>query len=129
MPVPVTATIACLLAVLHLLLEARVIQLRWKHRVSLGAGGVGQLDRAIRGHGNLVEHAPMFLALSLLGEMRGAALWPLAAIGGVFVLGRAGHAVCFALTRANLVLRMSSMVLTLVAFVAMLLLTAATLLA
>lgn len=120
MAIPVTTAVACLLGLLFLILEGRVIRLRWRHRVSLGSGEVRALERAIRGHGNLVEHAPLYLALSLLAEMQGASFVVLATAGAAFVIGRYAHGICFAFLRANLILRMGGMILTLLSFAAVL---------
>ena len=87
-----TAVLASLLALMFIKLSFDVIKLRRKNKVSLGAGGVDELDRAIRAHGNFAEYVP--LGLSLLGalELNGAPLALVALLGALLVLGRYFHA-------------------------------------
>lgn len=119
MPVPVTAVVASLLAFLYLGLAARVIQLRYRRRTSLGDGGHEDLRQAIRGHGNFSEYAPIFLVLLLAGELQGLGVPVLGFLGALFVLGRALHGYCFAFTAMNFALRRHGMVLTVAAIALM----------
>lgn len=61
MSIPVTGLAAALCGLLLLLLALRISQLRLRHKVSLGDKGIPELLRAIRVHGNTVEHVPVFL--------------------------------------------------------------------
>lgn len=121
MYIPVSTALICALALIHLLLSARVISLRYAARVSLGDGGDPRLMRAMRGHGNLVEYAPIFVLLVLVGEIQGLPVWLLAGLAIVFTLGRAMHAICFALLRSSMALRAGGMLLTLASMLLMLL--------
>ena len=83
---------AAILALIYIGLSARVIRGRGLHRVSLGSGGVDDMQRRIRAHGNFAEYVPLTLLMILIDEMRG--LTPLAVhllcLG--LLLGRLSHA-------------------------------------
>lgn len=51
-------------------LAIKVIQFRWKHKTSLGDGGVEELQRAVRAHGNLAENVPPFAIIIFLLEFQ-----------------------------------------------------------
>ena len=89
----ITGFYAGLIALLAVALAARVVRLRLRHKVGIGDGGIPELARAIRAHGNLIEYAPLVLVLLLIAEL-GAALpaaW-LHVAGAVIVGGRLLHA-------------------------------------
>ena len=88
----IIALYAGLAALLLLVLKVNVIRLRWRHRVGLGDGNEPELQRAIRMHGNFVEHAPTALILILLVEMAGYAGWIVHLLGASLVFGRVAHA-------------------------------------
>ena len=87
-----TAVFASILALMFIKLSFDVISLRRKSKISLGAGGIDELDRAIRAHGNFAEYVP--LGLFLLGalELNGAPLELVALLGVLLVVGRYFHA-------------------------------------
>ena len=87
-----TAVFASILALMFIKLSFDVIALRRKNKISLGAGGIEELDRAIRAHGNFAEYVP--LGLFLLGalELNGAPLALVALLGALLVVGRYFHA-------------------------------------
>lgn len=92
MLLPISLTAAGALALLHVWLSARVIQVRAKSRILLGDGGSEPLLRRMRAHVNFAENAPLFLILLILLELAGVwslALW-IATI--LFVLARICHA-------------------------------------
>ena len=62
-----TAVFASILALMFIKLSLGVIALRRKNKVSLGAGGVDELERAMRAHGNFAEYVP--LGLFLMGAL------------------------------------------------------------
>lgn len=89
----ITGLYAALTALLVVGLGARVARLRMRHRVGLGDGGIVELQRAIRVHGNLVEYAPLALLLLLICEL--SAALPAAglhACGLAIIAGRVLHA-------------------------------------
>lgn len=112
----ITGIYAALLAVLLLILSIRVIALRgnpvfaW---FAFAPGGKEGLQRAIRGHGNLTEYAPIFLLLMLIAELNGMAAGSLHAYGVTFLLGRLMHGVCFGFLKRSLPLRIGGTALTL----------------
>jgi uncharacterized membrane protein YecN with MAPEG domain len=71
-------------------LAAHVVPLRMRHRVGIGDGGQPTLARAIRAHGNFIEHAPLLLLIAQLSRALPAT--GLHAAGAVIVIGRALHA-------------------------------------
>ncbi len=89
----VTPIYAGLLAVLFIVLSARVISRRIAAGVSLGDGGDALLMRRIRVQGNFAEYAPFGVLLLAVAELSGAApLW-LHLCGVVLVVGRISHAI------------------------------------
>lgn len=92
MAITVTALYAGLNAILLIALSIFVVTLRGKHKVDLGAGGVPQLDRAIRVHGNFIEYVPFALLLLLILELNQAATWLLHLLGAALTLARIAHA-------------------------------------
>jgi uncharacterized membrane protein YecN with MAPEG domain len=90
---PLSALYAGLLALLLLLLAARVSLLRSKLNVGTGHGNDASLARAIRVHGNAVEWILPMLALFLIAEIDGASRGFLHVCGATFVIARIGHAV------------------------------------
>jgi uncharacterized membrane protein YecN with MAPEG domain len=88
----VTATFASLLALMFIKLSFVVIGFRRKNKVSLGAGGVDELERAIRAHGNFAEYVPLGLFLIGALELNGAPQAVVAILGALLVVGRYFHA-------------------------------------
>jgi uncharacterized membrane protein YecN with MAPEG domain len=111
MPI-LTAAYGSILALFFVALSIRVIQLRYKHQVSLGDGGAAQLERAIRAQGNCAEYAPIALLLMLFCELLSGPAWLIHAVGVVLVAGRLAHGVCFACMESSMVLRRAGMLLT-----------------
>lgn len=88
----VTAIFASLLAAIYLKLTLHVIALRRQNKVSIGNGGVSELERAIRSHGNFSEYTPIALILMACLELNGAMAWLVALFGLTFTAGRVFHA-------------------------------------
>lgn len=65
---PTTTLTACLLAVIFIIISAKIIRLRYQHKVSIGAQNHEELERAIRAHGNFAEYTPILLILMLCAE-------------------------------------------------------------
>ena len=61
---------AAALALLYIGLSARVISGRGLHRINLGSGGIDDMERRIRMHGNFAEYVPLTLLLLLMDELR-----------------------------------------------------------
>lgn len=92
MSVPITTLYASLLGLLLIALAVPVIRLRRVNRIGVGDGGNQDLLRAIRVHGNAVEHVPIALILMLVYELNQGSPAVLHAYGGLFFLARALHA-------------------------------------
>jgi hypothetical protein len=88
----VTALYAGLCGILLLLLSARVVRLRLRHRVGIGVGQQPELERAVRVQGNFTEYVPLVLLLLALLEYRGGPAWALHAAGAGLLVGRLLHA-------------------------------------
>jgi hypothetical protein len=112
MNIPVTTILASLLAVVFLVLSLRVIRLRVEKKVAHGDGGDEELRRAIRGHANWAEYAPIGILLVLFAELQSVNIILLAALAAAFALGRSFHAYGFAFTAGNVFLRVRGMQLT-----------------
>ena len=107
---------AALLGIWLIVLSLRVIALRGNPAFKwFGFGNLGDvsLQRAIRGHGNLIEYAPIFLILLYFVETSGFSVTAIHWYGSVFVLGRLMHGVCFGFLEKNMFLRVAGTVLTL----------------
>jgi len=87
-----TAVFSSILALMFIKLSLGVIALRRKNKVSLGAGGVDELDRAIRAHGNFAEYVPLGLFLIGALELNGAPLELVGLLGLLLIAGRYFHA-------------------------------------
>ena len=103
-----------LMAVFHAI---KVIQLRWKFRISIGDGGVEELTRAVRVFGNFTEYVPIGLILLIGCELVQSPVWYLHLTGGSVVLGRCLHAIGMSKPRGGRNPRIVGMMLTLISFV------------
>jgi len=74
------------------LLALNISRLRISEKVANGDGNNVELKKAIRAHGNGVEHVVVFALLILALESGSAPSTLLAALVGVFTLGRLAHA-------------------------------------
>ncbi|MFQ5563932.1 MAG: MAPEG family protein [Parvularculaceae bacterium] len=78
-------------ALLLIYLSYRVGKARSTHKIDLGDGGVEDVQRAIRTHGNYTEYAPLAL-IGLFGlAMLGAPASFIHGLGGIFFFGRIAH--------------------------------------
>jgi uncharacterized membrane protein YecN with MAPEG domain len=80
---------------------------------AFGNDGQESLQRAIRGHGNLIEYAPIFLILMLVAEMGGLKETALHSYGIVFLVARLMHGLCFGFLKHSMILRVGGTTLTL----------------
>jgi uncharacterized membrane protein YecN with MAPEG domain len=117
----VTLTFATILSVFMLILSVRVLDLRGSPVTKAFHSTEREidqrvLDRAIRGHGNLIEYAPLFLILMLALELSDASKYWLYVNGSIFTLGRTMHGVVFAFMKPNPFMRIGGMTLTFMGF-------------
>ncbi|MFA5120990.1 MAPEG family protein [Zavarzinia sp.] len=79
-------------------LAFRVGLMRGRYKVMLGDGGVPEVHRAIRAHGNNVEYVPLVLVLVALLELAGQPAWVIHLFGGMLLAGRILHGVGLSLS-------------------------------
>ena len=117
----VTLTFASVLSLFLIVLSFRVLDLRGSpvtkffHKPNREIDP-NDLERAIRGHGNLIEYAPLFLILMLALELSDASVTLLYISGIIFSLGRFMHGIAFSFMKKNIFLRIGGMVLTFIGF-------------
>jgi uncharacterized membrane protein YecN with MAPEG domain len=92
MKLAIVPVYAAMPGLMFLALSVRVIGVRGRSKVLLGTGGVQELERWVRAHGNFAEYSPFSLLLLALAELHGAPA--LALQGGCLCLlaGRLLHA-------------------------------------
>ena len=117
----ITLTFTTILAIFMIILAVRVLDLRGSpvtksfHKPNREIDP-NDLERAIRGHGNLIEYAPFFLILMLALELNDASVTLLYISGIIFTLGRLMHGIAFSFTKKNIFLRIGGMSLTFIGF-------------
>ena len=94
-----------------------VVRLRRQYRISIGDGGVSDLQLAIRIHGNAVEYIPLAALLLVVMEMNGADIWLIHLLGLFFFFGRLLHA--WGLRSRTMLWRRNGMILTLLTLLGM----------
>ena len=117
----VTLLFTTVLSVFMIVLAVRVLDLRGSPVTKSFHKPDRQIDpkdleRAIRGHGNLIEYAPLFLILMLALELSDASVTMLYMSGIIFTLGRLMHGIAFSFMKKNVFLRIGGMVLTFAGF-------------
>ncbi len=70
-------------------------QLRAKHKVSIGDGGILHLTRILRGHANAMENVPMAIILMFVMAGLNTPIFVLHGFGIVLTFGRFFHAMHF----------------------------------
>jgi uncharacterized membrane protein YecN with MAPEG domain len=89
MSVPVvTALYAAIIGLLAAFLAINVIRNRVGLKINDGDGGSAVMQRCIRAHANLVEHAPLALLLIGFAETLGTSKYIIHALGAVLVVAR-----------------------------------------
>lgn len=90
---PVTLATTSAMAVLAVVLAARVGAARGKYKINMGDGGNADLNCRIRTHANFVEYVPLLLVLMGLLELAGGNRTALMYAGIALVILRVLHAV------------------------------------
>ena len=117
----ITLLFTLILSLFMLILAMRVLDLRGSpvtkpfHKPNREIDP-NDLERAIRGHGNLIEYAPLFLILMLTLELSDASVTLLYIAGIIFSLGRLMHGIAFSFMKKNVFLRIGGMSLTFIGF-------------
>ncbi|MEP2987578.1 MAG: MAPEG family protein [Parasphingorhabdus sp.] len=91
MTLPVTALTAAICAIMLLLTAISTVRNRLKTSRAYGDGGHAGIVSASRSHGNLAEHAPLFVIMIALLEMARASHWPLTGLAVLFLAARTAH--------------------------------------
>ncbi len=91
----ITLILSSLMGLMGVWLALKVIKNRRKHKISLGDGGIEELARAIRAHGNFSEYVPISLILLGVSELNHANTFVVTGFALVIFLGRAFHAYAF----------------------------------
>ncbi len=117
MTADITGLYAAALALLFVVLSARVITVRRANKVSLGDGGDADLVARVRAQGNFAEYAPLGIVLILIAELQATpAVW-LHLCGALLLAGRLMHGVNFSFGLRIMVLRVGGMFLTLTSLI------------
>jgi uncharacterized membrane protein YecN with MAPEG domain len=109
---PVTAFYASVLALLFILLSARVIRHRRSAKVAVGDGGDVMLLRHMRVHANFAEYVPLALLLMALAESLHTWAWFLHLLGLALLAGRTLHAYGLSQRRETFQFRVAGMMAT-----------------
>lgn len=88
-----SALLAGFCGVLSIILALRISVVRIREQVSLGDGGVSELNKRIRAHANLLENAPIFIIITVLLEASGFSSFAIAIMCGLFGVARISHAI------------------------------------
>ncbi len=91
MTLPITLSAVAAAALINIWLSIRCGQVRTAEKVSVGDGGNEKLIRRMRAHANFIENAPLVLVMIAALEFAHPASTTLAAVAGVFMLGRVAH--------------------------------------
>lgn len=110
----ITSVFAALIALVFLVLSARVITYRRGKLISLGDHGDKALETRIRAQANCAEYAPLGLILLGLVEMAGAPALATVILGLMLFVGRLLHGLAFWGARPVMGLRVPGMLLTLI---------------
>ena len=106
----ITSFYAALLCFVYIYLSLRTIGLRKRHQVAIGDAGHGELQRAIRVHGNFSEYAPLALLLIFFAESTQAPPTFIHMLGVLLLIARCLHAYGVANVKEVLMFRQLGMV-------------------
>lgn len=91
MTLPITALTAAICAIMLIATAIATVRARFRAKAAFGYADDQGLISASRSHGNLAEHAPLFVIMVGLLEMANASHWPLTALAVLFLAARAAH--------------------------------------
>ena len=122
MNLDITLSYSIILITFMLILAFRIIDLRGSPVTKFLHSDDRVVDedtlyRAVRGHGNLIEYAPLFLILMLIAELNGLASAYLHSSAIIFTIGRLMHGIVFSFMKPNMILRVGGMILTFTGFI------------
>lgn len=93
MTLPVTALTAAICALMLLITAIATVRQRFVSQAAFGDAGSPALIAAMRSHGNLAEHAPLFVIMIALLELANVHHWALTGLAVMFLSARAVHIV------------------------------------
>lgn len=93
MSVIISGLYISLTAILVVVFAMRVVKLRRKHKIGIGDADNKDLQLANRVHANLIENAPIAMALLLVAELNELSAMYLHLLGMTWILGRILHAI------------------------------------
>ena len=105
-----------LLLILMVVLSARVVAQRRKHRVAVGDAGTPELLQAVRAFGNAAEYTPAGIGALAILAVAGAPGFLIHAGGLLLFAGRVIHAVAISRSTGASLGRSMGMILTWVAY-------------
>lgn len=108
----ITPIYAALLAFVFIYLSIRTIKLRRANKVSIGHGGIKQLERAMRAHANFAEYVPFSLLLMAMQESVTHLGMLTHTLGLTLLTGRIVHAYAISQVNEEVRYRVSGMLLT-----------------
>jgi uncharacterized protein len=91
MPLPITAFVAAVCAIMLLITAIDTVRHRIRLKAAFGDADDAKLISASRSHGNLAEHAPIVILLIAMLEMTRANHLALMGVGALFLIGRVAH--------------------------------------
>lgn len=112
----ITSLYAIPIAVLFLILSARVITYRRANQLGLGDHGDKSLTKRMRAQANCAEYAPFALLLMVLCESGGASAWVVHLIGLLLLIGRVAHGYGFSASPPRITLRVMGTLLTMASY-------------
>ena len=114
---PITSFYAALIALIFVLLSARVILYRRKNRLSLGDEGDRSLLKRMRAQANCAEYAPFGILMVALVELAGTPGVIVHILGLMLFAGRLIHGYGFSASPPIMRFRVLGMVLTLLSLI------------
>jgi uncharacterized membrane protein YecN with MAPEG domain len=91
----ITLILSSIMGFMCVWLALQVIKNRRKHKISMGDGGIEELKKAIRAHGNFIEYVPISLILLGMSELNHANPFVVLVFAVLILLGRIFHAYAF----------------------------------
>lgn len=111
------ALYAALNALILLILGALVVRARVRTQVGIGDGGLNEVARPIRAHGNNSEYTPTALILMLAMIPLAAPAWLIHAVGLPLTVGRLLHGIGLSRDHGPTPLRLAGILLTYLAYI------------
>ena len=105
------------LALLLVVLSARVVMRRRDAKISIGDGDDKELIKRIRVQGNCAEYVPLGILLLCIVELAGAAIVLVHGFGLLLLAGRVMHAIGLSRTPQVIILRVIGMLMTFTALI------------